>query len=102
MAYKDVVFRAGTAVSFPLGAANRDPAAYADPDRLDIGRENNRHMAFGGGIHYCLGAPLARMEGEIAFTSLARRLPTLSLATDEVTYRDNYTLRGLTSLPVRA
>jgi hypothetical protein len=102
VAYKDVVFRAGTAVSFLLGAANRDPAAYSEPDRLDIGRENNRHMAFGGGIHYCLGAPLARMEGEIAFTTLARRLPTLSLATDEVTYRDNYTLRGLTSLPVRA
>jgi hypothetical protein len=98
--YKGLSLPAGTPLAFLLGAANRDPAAFADPVRLDIGREPNRHMAFGGGIHYCLGAPLARLEGEIAFTTLARRLPGMRLATDRVEYRDNYTLRGLKSLPV--
>ena len=59
-----------------LGAANRDPAVYADPDRLDITRENVRPLSFGGGVHYCLGAHLARIEAEIAIATLLRRLPT--------------------------
>ena len=67
---------------------------------LDIGRPDNRHLSFGGGIHYCLGAPLARLEAEIAFQTLTRRLPTLALAADTVTYRDNFVLRGLEALPV--
>lgn len=98
--YKDVVFRQGQQVAFLLGAANHDPDRFTDPARLDLGRSDNRHLAFGGGIHYCLGAPLARLEGEIAFATLARRFPNLTLATDTFTYRDNYVLRGLTALPV--
>jgi cytochrome P450 len=90
----------GSAVGAMLGAANRDPARFADPDRLDITRADNPHMAFGNGIHYCLGAPLARMEGGIAFAALLRRLPKLALATDTPEYRETYVLRGLKSLPL--
>jgi cytochrome P450 len=83
-----------------LGAANRDPAAFAEPDRLDVGRnESRRHLAFGGGIHHCLGAALARVEGEIAVPSLLRRFPNMELA-GEPTRRPNFTLRGLEHLPV--
>jgi cytochrome P450 len=98
--YKGRVFRQGQQVAFLLGAANRDPAQFADPATLDIARRDNRHLSFGGGIHYCLGAPLARLEGEIAFKTLARRLPSLALAVDTVAYRDNFVLRGLEALPV--
>jgi cytochrome P450 len=105
MAHEDIsfqgqTFRRGQQVAFLLGAANRDSAVFADPVRLDIGRRENRHLAFGSGIHYCLGAPLARLEGEIAFATLARRLPRLALASDTITYRDNLVLRGLEALPV--
>ena len=98
--YKGHVFRRGQKVGFLLGAANRDPAQFADPATLDLARRENRHLAFGGGIHYCLGAPLARLEGEVAFLTLARRLPRLALVSDTATYRDNYVLRGLDTLPV--
>ncbi len=98
--YKGLDFPQGTGIGFILGSANRDPAQFDDPWRLDIGRETNKHLAFGGGIHYCLGAPLARLEGEIAFATLARRLPNLNLAGGAVSYKDNYVLRGLESLPV--
>ena len=83
-----------------IGAADRDPAQLPDPDRLDIGRADNRHIAFGWGIHFCLGAPLARLEGQIAIGTLVRRLPKLALATDRPQHRLSLTLRGLTSLPV--
>ncbi|HEX6313143.1 MAG TPA: cytochrome P450 [Acidimicrobiia bacterium] len=83
-----------------LAAANRDPDAFPDPDRLDLGRpEANRHVAFGGGHHYCLGAALARLEGEVAIPTLVRRFPALELAGDP-TRRDTFTLRGLERLPV--
>ncbi len=98
--YHGHTIRRGQEVAFLLGAANRDPSRFPNPDRLDLSRGDSRHLSFGGGIHYCLGAPLARMEGEIAFGTLARRLPTLQLAADEVTYRDNFLLRGLSALPV--
>lgn len=100
ISYKGIEFPAGTGIAFVLGAANRDPEQFSDPWRVDIGREPNRHLAFGGGIHYCLGAPLARLEGEIAFATLARRLPNLALANEVAEYKDNYVLRGLASLPV--
>jgi len=83
-----------------IGAADRDPAQFAEPDRLDIGRTDNRHIAFGWGIHFCLGAPLARLEGQIAVNTLVRRLPKLELATPEPEYRQSLTLRGLKALPV--
>ncbi|HTJ76929.1 MAG TPA: cytochrome P450 [Acidimicrobiales bacterium] len=84
-----------------LGAANRDPEQFPDPDRLDVGRTANRHLAFGGGPHFCLGAALARLEGQIAFATMLRRLRGLELATAEPAYRDHYVIRGLTELHVR-
>jgi pimeloyl-[acyl-carrier protein] synthase len=83
-----------------MGAADRDPAQFPDPDRLDLGRADNRHIAFGWGIHFCLGAPLARVEGQIAIDTLVRRLPRLKLVGDEPEYRQSLTLRGLKALPV--
>jgi len=82
-----------------IGAANRDPKQFPDPERLDIGREDNRHIAFGLGIHFCLGAPLARVEGQIAIQALSQ-LRGLELAGEPV-YKTNITLRGLATLPVR-
>jgi cytochrome P450 len=74
-----VTLPANESVVMLLGAANRDPAHYADPDKLDVGRQNVRPMSFGGGIHHCLGAQLARLEGELVFAALVERLPTLEL-----------------------
>jgi cytochrome P450 len=92
----------GETVLCLLGAANRDPAVYRDPDRLDITRRNIRPMSFGGGIHFCLGAQLARIEGEIAIATMLRRLPSLKL--DDVEHPDwrkTFVLRGLNRLPAR-
>src|SRR5207244_6660850 len=83
-----------------IGAADRDPAQFPDPDRLDITRADNRHIAFGWGVHFCLGAPLARIEGQIAINALLQRMPKLALATDTPQYRQSLTLRGLSALPV--
>src|SRR5215510_2890598 len=82
-----------------IGAADRDPAQFPNPDRLDIGRADNRHIAFGWGIHFCLGAPLARLEGQIAIGTLLKRQPKLALAATPQ-HRQSLTLRGLTTLPV--
>jgi pimeloyl-[acyl-carrier protein] synthase len=90
----------GALVSAVVGAANRDPAHFPEPDRLDLARPDNRHLAFGWGIHFCLGAPLARVEGQIAIGALARRLPGLALATDRPEWRESSALRGLRALPV--
>jgi cytochrome P450 len=84
-----------------IGAADRDPAQFPDPDRLDLSRSDNRHIAFGWGIHFCLGAPLARVEGQIAIDALVRRLPGLELVNHEPEYRQSLTLRGLKTLPVK-
>src|SRR5471032_90181 len=95
-----VTLPAGSGVIMLLGSANRDPAHYPDPDRLDIGRQNVRPMSFGGGIHHCLGAQLARLEAELVFTALIERLPTLELPErDRPDWRRNFTLRGLNKLP---
>ncbi|HKF35292.1 MAG TPA: cytochrome P450, partial [Ktedonobacteraceae bacterium] len=88
------------AVIAVMGAANRDPERFPDPDRLDICRQDNRHLAFAWGAHFCFGAPLARLEGQIAFETLPRRLPNLGLEPGSVTWRENLAFRGLTSLPV--
>jgi cytochrome P450 len=90
----------GQQVSTMIGAANRDPARFANPNQLDITRDSNPHIAFATGIHFCIGAPLARMEGQIAFAALARRLPNLKLVNENPPYRNTYVLRGLAELPV--
>jgi len=84
-----------------IGAANRDPEVFDDPDRLDLGRTNNHQLSFGFGAHFCLGAPLARLEAEIAFDALLDRFPKLELASETLTYRPSPVLRGLMALPVR-
>jgi cytochrome P450 len=90
----------GQSVICLLGSANRDPAIYADPDRLDITRADVRPLSFGGGIHYCLGAQLARIEGEIAIATLLRRLPGLQVDDAEhPDWRQTFVLRGLNTLP---
>ncbi len=92
--------RKGQLLLLFLAAANRDPEQFPDPDRLDITRHPNHHVGFGQGIHFCLGAPLARLEAQIAIATLLRRLPGMKLASENLEYRDNLNLRGLKSLPV--
>jgi len=92
--------RKGQLVFLFLAAANRDPSHFPDPDRLDITRAIHRQVAFGMGHHFCLGAPLARLEAQIAFTTMLRRLQNPRLATDKLIYHDNFNLRGVNSLPV--
>jgi cytochrome P450 len=104
VAYEDVELggmrvEAGERVVAYLGAGNRDPERFTDPDRLDLGRADNAPLSFGGGIHYCLGAPLARLEAQVAFPALIRRFPALSLAADPVR-RDSLAIRGFTAVPV--
>jgi cytochrome P450 len=94
-------FRPGQLILLVLGGANRDPAAFPDPDRFDIARSPNRHLSFGLGVHFCLGSQLARMEAQIALSALLARFPDLSLACAEPVWRPNPILRGLTALPVR-
>ena len=93
--------RTGQLVYLMFGAANRDPRVFADPDRFDMGRSPNRHVAFGQGIHFCLGAPLARLEARIALRALLGASSDLALGTDQVTWQESVTHRGLTSLSVR-
>jgi cytochrome P450 len=97
-----VTLKRGEGVICLLGAGNRDPARYDDPERLNITRQNVRPLSFGGGIHHCLGAQLARLEGEIVFRALAERLPGLRLENiDNPQWRPTLTLRRLASLPAR-
>ena len=93
-------FKRGQFIMDWFGAANRDPARFVNPNELDITRDPNPHIAVGSGSHFCLGAPLARMEGQIAFATLARRLPHMKLVSDEVRYRPMHVFRGLEALPV--
>ncbi len=88
------------AVIAVMAAGNRDPQRFQNPDRLDLRRPDNRHLAFGWAAHYCFGAPLARMEGQIAFDTLLHRLPGLRLEPQDHVWRENLGLRGLTSLKV--
>jgi cytochrome P450 len=99
----DVVIPAGEQVLIATSSANRDPARFPDPDRLDIGRDSSGHVGFGHGPHYCLGAPLARMEAEVALGALLTRFPGMSLAVppSELRWRPVSLMNGLESLPVR-
>jgi cytochrome P450 len=98
-----VTIPAGEPVLVVTSSANRDPARFPDPDRLDVGRDASGHVAFGHGIHYCVGAPLARLEGEIAFGALLARFPGLSLALEpsQLRWRPSSLIHGLETLPVR-
>jgi len=93
-----VTLRAGDFAMLLIGSANRDAEVFPDPDRFDVGRSPNNHLGFGFGIHHCLGAPLARMETQVALATLVRRAPGLALAGD-VTYKTNVVLRGMEGLP---
>jgi cytochrome P450 len=92
--------RKGDRIRWIMAAANRDPSAFPDPDRFDVGRQPNPHVSFGSGIHYCLGVALARMEGQEVFRALAERFPRFELATEEVEYQPSIQFRSLKSLPV--
>nr|MDP9020142.1 cytochrome P450 [Actinomycetota bacterium] len=91
---------AGASVLTLLGAANRDPRRFSDPERLDVARSEGSSLSFGSGIHFCLGAALARMEGQVVFGRLLERYPTIELLDESPAYRDSITLRGLAELPV--
>ena len=95
----DVTVSAGRKIAALLGAANRDPAAFDDPDRFDVSRDPNPHLGFGVGIHFCVGAPLARVELQVSLATLLRRFPTLSLAARPAR-RPEFVIRGVRSLPV--
>lgn len=94
-------FRKGQISILLLAAANRDETQFTNPDTFDIGRQDNRHLAFGMGIHFCVGAPLARVEGQIALDAIARRLKDPQLMIEKPSYKENLVLRGLAALPVR-
>jgi cytochrome P450 len=93
------VLRAYEEAVLILGSANRDPDEYADPDRLDITRQSVRHLSFSHGIHFCLGAPLARLEGQVALSALAQRFPAMRIA-GPIERGDNLLLRGVNTLPI--
>jgi cytochrome P450 len=95
------LIKKGDAVMAVMAAANRDPDRFSNPDSLDLRREDNRHLSFGWAAHFCFGAALARMESRIAFSTLLRRLGDFELETDNLEWRTNSGLRGLTRLPIR-
>ena len=93
--------RKGDLVNTIIGSANRDPRRFSNPDVFDITRNEGRHLGFGIGIHFCIGAPLVRLEAEIVFETILRRFPKLSLATETLEWQENPIFRGLKSLPIR-
>jgi cytochrome P450 len=95
------VIESGQQISAVIGSANRDPDQFPDPDRFDIARQPNRHLAFGRGIHFCLGAPLARTEARLAFDLLVHGFPALEMVDEKADWSSNTFLRGLNSLRVR-
>jgi cytochrome P450 len=90
----------GEVVTVLIGAANRDPAKFPAPDRFDIARSDGEHLAFSHGIHFCLGASLARLQAQVAVTAIARRMPRIRLATDVLKWKTMGRFRGLEALPV--
>jgi cytochrome P450 len=94
------IVKPGESVRLLLGAANRDPEAFTDPDRFDIHHTENRHVAFGKGLHFCIGAALARVEGQVVLPALLRRFPDLELVDSEPRWRPTFVTRQLATLPV--
>jgi pimeloyl-[acyl-carrier protein] synthase len=90
----------GQSVMLMLGAANRDPAIFAAPDTFDISRQNNRHLAFGQNIHYCIGGPVARLEMRVVLETMLKRLPSLHLADEQLVWNENLSFHGVKKLPV--
>jgi cytochrome P450 len=90
----------GQSVLLMLGAANRDPEQFHDPDRLDIGRQENRHLAFGHNIHYCIGAALGRIEAQIAIQTILQRMPELQLESQPLRWQENLSFHGVKELHV--
>jgi pimeloyl-[acyl-carrier protein] synthase len=88
-------------VTIVVGAANRDPLRFFEPDKINLERSDNRHLAFGWASHYCIGAPLARLTGQVALGVLTQRLPDLELETTTPEWRRMASLRGIIALPVR-
>lgn len=84
-----------------IGAAHRDPRQYSNPDKLDLHRPHNRHLAFGGDAHVCLGSTLARLEGRLSICAVSRRFPNLRLVDERPDWGPNFALRGLNTLRVR-
>jgi pikromycin synthase len=97
---RGTVIEPGTPVRLLLGSANRDPARYDDPDRFDIHRQSIRHLAFGRGLHVCLGSALGRLEAQIAVTAVLQRFPDLTLVDDAPSWRPSFVVRQLATLPV--
>ncbi len=96
----DHTIRPGERVFAMINAANRDPRYFTDPEGLDVGRKDNRHLAFGHGIHFCIGAPLARLEARLAITAILNRCSDISLQSEQLRWNDSLVLRGVRSLPV--
>lgn len=99
--YHGRTVRKGDRVFMVMGACNRDPRQFPEPDRFDITRRENRHLSLGYGIHFCLGAALGRLEGQIALAAMVERLPELHVDEAKLQWIDNLTIRGVTSLPLR-
>jgi cytochrome P450 len=97
---RDKVMGKDDRIRWFISSANRDPNVFAEPDKFDITRQPNPHVAFGNGVHHCLGATLARVEGQEVFKALAERFPNLTAATEELEYQPSITFRSLKSLPV--
>jgi cytochrome P450 len=91
----------GQIVHLGVASANHDSARFPEPDRLNLGRQDGRPFSFGYGMHYCLGAALARLEMQITISTLLRRTPRLTLASDTIQWRPNFVMRGVTALPLR-
>jgi hypothetical protein len=101
LAFEGTQLPAGSSVLFMIGAAHRDPRQYTDPDGLDLRRPHNRHLAFGGDAHVCLGSTLARLEGRSSMSALTRRFPDLRLADEQPDWSPNFAFRGFKTLRVR-
>jgi unspecific monooxygenase len=98
--YKGIPLRRGQEVALMYASGNRDPCRFANPDQLELTRRDNLHLTFGLGIHYCIGAPLARLELQTSFQTLLKRLPQIHLATDKIEYAGGFVIRGHKAMPV--